>query len=565
MGRRPLAGVAPCPNIILKFELMKKGIVFIILIFVFLMSCNQRLDHLNKTVFRYNEANGINSLDPAFSKDLHHIWVCNQLFNGLVQFNDQLEVEACIAKEWRISPDGLIYTFYLHNDVFFHDHEIFELGEGRKVVASDFVYSFNRLLSDEIASPGRWVFSKVKHENGSPKFTAINDSTFQIELKESFPPFLGMLAMKYCSVVPHEVVDELGVEFRNKPIGTGPFYFKYWKEGSKLVFLKNPKYFEFDGDQRLPYLDAISTTFLIDKQAAFLQFVKGDLDFMSGIDASYKDELLTSSGQLNPKFEDDIRLESQPYLNLEYLGVLVNPDSEIVKVSPLKNELVRKAINHGFDRVKMMRYLRNNIGEPALSGVIPKGLPGYSTNGIGYEYNPTLSRKYLEEAGFPNGEGLGEITIATNADYLDLCRYIQHALNEIGFKVNIEVNATAAIRELKAQAKLNFFRASWIADYPDAENYLSMFYSKNFCPNGPNYTQFKNDEFDYLYELANQEVNDEIRIKYYQQMDSIVMNHSVVVPLYYDQVLRFSRKNISGLGSNAVNLLDLKRVQKLNP
>lgn len=545
---------------------MKIHKLFFLIILISLIACqNKWSKDPNQTVFRYNEAAGVSSLDPAFSKDLSNIWVCNQLFNGLVQLNDQMQIVASIAKSWTISDDGKTYIFKLRKDVFFHDHEIFMDQKGRRVIASDFEYSFRRLLSRELASPGRWVFNKVKYDRDNPQFKVLNDSTFQIELSEAFPPFLGILCMKYCSVVPEEVITTLGVDFRKQPIGTGPFQFKYWKEGSKLILLKNPSYFEFDNDQRLPYLDAISISFLIDKQAAFLQFVQGELDFMSGIDASYKDELLTIDGKLNPKFNDQINLESQAYLNLEYLGILVDEDKEIVKQHPLNNKLIRQAINYGFDRQKMMKYLRNNIGEPALSGIIPKGLPGYSSEGIGYHYNPDKSRALLEEAGYKNGVGLQEITIATNAEYLDLCRYIQHQLNEIGFTVKIEVNPPAALRELKAQAKLNFFRASWIADYPDAENYLSMFYSSNFCPDGPNYTHFKNNTFDHLYQIALKETSIEKRISYYQQMDSIVMSESVVIPLYYDQVLRFSNKNIKGLGNNAINLLDLRRVKKSNP
>ena len=112
------------------------------------------------------------------------------------------------------------------------------------------------------------------------------------------------------------------------------------------------------------------------------------------------------------------------------------------------------------------------------------------------------------------------------------------------------------------QAKLNFFRASWIADYPDAENYLSMFYSRNFCPDGPNYTHFSNAEFDRLYEQSLQEIDVDKRYELYKKMDELIMEEAPVVILYYDQVLRFTQNNIKGLGSNAVNLLDLRRVKK---
>ena len=115
-------------------------------------------------------------------------------------------------------------------------------------------------------------------------------------LKTAFPPFLGLLSMPYCSVVPEEVVSK--TSFRDAPVGTGPFHFQYWKDNVKLVMRKNPDYFE----QGLPKLDAVSISFIKDKQAAFLAFLKGDLDFISGLDASYKDEVLTRSGSLQDNY-----------------------------------------------------------------------------------------------------------------------------------------------------------------------------------------------------------------------------------------------------------------------
>ncbi len=515
-----------------------------------------------KKVFRYNESAGITSLDPAFSKDQSNIWVCNQLYNGLVQLDEQLKVQPCIASHWSISADGKTYTFIIRNDIYFHKSSIFK-DSTRKVVANDFVYSFNRIVDEKIASPGAWIFNYVKKENGKYAFIACNDSIFEIKLNQSFPPFLGLLSMQYCSVIPHEAIDFYGKDFRKNPIGTGAFQLKLWKEGVKLVLLKNTNYFEFEDTTRLPYLDAIAITFIIDKQSVFLEFIKGNIDFMSGIDASYKDELLTVNGQLNPKYKNKFQLISQPYLNTEYLAFLMDTTHTELNNNPVKYKAVRQAINYGFDRVKMMRYLRNNIGTPALYGFIPKGLPSFDTVKVkGYDYQPDKSRKLLADAGFPNGEGLGDITLSTTASYLDLCKYIQNQLTEIGLKIKIDVNPPATLREMIAKSKIPFFRGSWIADYPDAENYLSLFYSPNFCPVGPNYTHFSNKNFDLIYNKAQNEVNDSIRYNYYNQMDQIIMNEAPVVVLYYDQVLRFIQNNIQGLGSNPMNLLTLKKVKK---
>lgn len=517
-------------------------------------------DRGSATVFRYNEASGITSLDPAYAKDLPNIWPCNQLFNGLVQVGDSLQIEPCIARSWEISPDGSRYVFHLRGDVFFHDHPVFPGGRGRKVTSSDFVYSFNRIVQPGSTSPGAWVFNAVAMKEGRHSFEALDDSTFQVTLSGPFPPFLGILAMQYCSVVPQEIVDSLGTGFRKEPVGTGPFRFKMWKEGVKLVLVKNDRYFETERGKRLPYLDAVAVTFLADKQSAFLEFIKGNLDFMSGLDPSYKDELLTRSGQLNQKYEGRIKLETMPYLNTEYLGILVDPQAD--PDSPLKDPAFRKALNHGFDRRKMVYYLRNNIVKPGLQGMIPPGLGAHCGDTVFYEYDPELSRGLLEKAGYGKGKEIPAITLHTTADYTDLCKYIQHQWGEIGIPVRIEVDPAATLKELRAQSKAAFFRASWVADYPDEENYLSLFHSRNFSPNGPNYTHYSNTAYDSLYDLSQSTADASLRMDLYREMDRVVMEEAPVIILYYDQVLRFTRHGIDGLGINAMNLLSLKKTRK---
>ncbi len=528
-----------------------------------LSSCsNDSHRHPGKQIFRYNEASGIVNLDPAFARDQAHIWVCNQLYNGLVQLDDSLNVLPSVAKRWDISEDGLTYTFYLRNDVYFHDHPIFN-GQKRKVTAADFVYSFNRLADPATASPGAWVFGNIEKKNGKYAFSALNDSTLIIRLKKPFPPFLGILTMQYCSVVPHEALEKYGSDFRKNPVGTGPFYLKNWEENIKMVLRKNENYFETHNGEQLPYFDAVSISFLIDKMTAFLEFAKGNLDFLSGIDPSYKDELLNRSGKLRAKYKNRFNIIRNPYLNTEYFGILMDTSLEIVKISPLKFLKVRQAINYGFDRRKMIKYLRNGIGIPETKGMIPEGMPAFNKNAdYGYSYDPVKSRQLLAEAGFGKDNPVPPITLVTTSDYLDLCKFVQAQLQQLGFTIEIEVSPPAAVIERRAQSKINFFRASWIADYPDEENYLSLFYSENFAPSGPNYTHFSDALFDSLYRKIFDINNRKSRLKLYRQMDSLVMTRSPVVVLYYDEAVRFVQKNIEGMTGNPINLLNLKTVRK---
>ena len=509
-----------------------------------------------RSAFRYNQHNPITSLDPAFARTQNNIWAVDCLFNGLVQLNDALEIQPCLATHWEISADGLTYRFWLRQDVFFHDHPVFPGGKGRLMRAADVVFSFERLLDANWPKPGSWIF-KDRVIDSLP-FVAENDSVFVLHLKKPFQPMLQILSMQYASIVPKEALDYFGRDFRRHPIGTGPFQFKIWEENQALVLVKNPHYFEKDSaGVPLPYLDAVKVTFIGDRKTAFLEFKKGRLDYFWGLESAYINELLTPEGTLQPGMADSIYFYKNAYLNTEYLGIRIDANS----ASPLQQRNIRQALNYGFDRNLLLHTLRNSVGKPADAGFSPRGLPSFDAiKTPGYTYNPKKAAELLRAAGYPNGKNLPLIQLFCNQEYIDLCTFIVRQWEDLGIKVQVELLETATLRERMRNSTLPFFRASWIADYPDAESFLTCFYGKNTAP--PNYTRFQSSTFDQLYEQSLLETNTARRYRLYQQMDNILLEEAPVVFLFYDETAQFAYRNIQGLSRNSINLLSLKRVKK---
>lgn len=520
-------------------------------------ACGRRAtDAVKAGYFCYNESTGIATLDPAFAKNQSIMWAVHQLYNTLVEVDSNLQLRPSLAERWEISSDGLEYRFFLRPDVYFHDDPCFEGGKGRRLVAADVVFSLQRIMDPATASSGAWIFNdRVRN------FAAEGDSVVVVKLIQPFPPILGILSMQYCSVLPAEALQSYGSGIRSHPVGSGPFQLVAVEEGQAMILKRNPNYFEQDSaGQRLPYLPGIKISFYDSKATEFLLFRQGKLHFINDIDASFKDELLTKMGVLRPQWQGVYQLHKHPYLNVEYLGILVDSSLDRVKTSALRKRAVRQALNYGFDRQKMMLYLRNSIGIAANSGFVPAGLPSFDSIKVeGYRYDPAAAAKLLREAGFPGGRGLPPITLLTVPIYGELASYIVREWQNLGIDVKVEIVQKSLLLEQTAQSNALFFRGSWIADYPDAENYLSVFYGKNPAP--PNYTRYENPEFDRLYEQALVTADDSARYALYQQMDRLILRDAPVVPLWYDEVIHLVQRNLVNFEPNALNLLELRRTR----
>jgi peptide/nickel transport system substrate-binding protein len=512
-------------------------------------------------VFHYNEDESVTTLDPAYVKSQSEIWIVSQIFNGLVDLNPQLQVVPALSDHWEISEDKKIYTFHLRRDAQFCFPDFGGKVTHRRVNSHDVAFSLSRIADPKSASPGAWIFADKIDSNLSQVFVPLNDTVFQIRLLRPVASLLSLLATNYGFIVPVEYKNtEKSVLARN-PIGTGPFYLKRWEEQIKLVLRKNDIYHEKDSAGiSLPYLDAINVSFVKNKQTAFMQFLAGSYDFFNGLESSFKDELLTKDAQLKPKYNERLKTLITPFLNTEYIGCYLGDQPG--QVNYLQDVHLRRALELSVDKKAIVRFFRNGLGTPGEYGFVP---PQLNPNQKSELTDSKTSSKQDAKAEFALSEYSKMkvkpvITLSTTADYLDMMVYLQEAWSRIGINIKVDIQTGGMLRQLRNEGKLMLFRGSWIADYPDAENYLACFYQKFLSPNGPNYTHFVDADFDALYE-AIESGGSKDRLDDIFRANLRLMSQVPVIPLYYDKSIRLMHPWVKGLGNDVTNRLPLKRVK----
>lgn len=533
---------------------MMKVFTAVMVCFVLLTSCiSEKKNDDQPNVFHYNQHNNITSLDPAYAKSQNNIWAVNHIYSTLLRLDDTLHIKPGVAKSWSVSEDALTYTFTLRDDVLFHDNQCFKSDKERIVTAEDVVYSYERLMDTVLNAPGSWIFAgKIADDRA---FEAIDDTTFVLRLKNSFSPLLSLLTMQYCSIIPEEAVDYYGSDFYTHPVGSGPFKLKRWLSNQGLFLLKNDEYYDKENYPK-NNIEGVRTSFIGERSIAFLELVNGRIDFFTGLESSYINTALMPDGSLRDQYRDKLAFIKAPYLNFEYLGL--NPNAP--GAHPLlKEKAFRQALNYGLDRSLMLSSLRNNIGVPAHAGVVTRGLPSYDpTEVIGYNYDKNKARDIITS--FDPSLLESPMIIHTSKDYLDLTTYIAKQWEDLGLIVKIDVMESAVLRNAMRNGDVGVFRASWIADYPDGESFLSMFYSKHPAP--PNYTRYQSEDFDRLYDSAMQERVEVEKISKYQAMDRLLVEDAPVVFLFYDEVSLFVNNEVGGLSRNALNLLHVDGIMK---
>ena len=515
-------------------------------------------------IFHYNEDVSVTTLDPAFVRSQSENWIVSQIFNGLIDLDAQLQPVPALAKSWEISTDLLTYTFHLRSDVNFCFVDKQGKVTTRKMVASDVAYSLSRIADPATSSPGAWIFVGKIDSQLNRVFIAPNDSTFVLKLVSPAASLLGLLSTNFGYVVPKEYARLDKSYLARNPVGTGPFYVRRWEDEIKLVMRKNPHYHEKDTQGvPLPYLDAINVTFVKNKQTAFMQFAAGSYDFFNGLEGSFKDELLTDQAMLKPKYAQKMKAIITPFLNTEYVGCYLGDYPG--KTNWLKDVHLRRALFYAVDKQKLVRFFRNGLGDAGDWGVVPPILNAHEKETT-TEANAAWQKALAEyqQAGYAKQNNKPEIVLSTTADYLDMMVYLQETWGRLGVKIKVDIQTGGMLRQLRNEGKLMLFRGSWIADYPDAENFLACYYAPYLSPMGPNYTHFEDAQFDTLYRLIEAGESGQkasLRKQYIQQANQILIDQAPVIPLYYDKSIRLIQPWVQGLENDAANRLVLKRVK----
>lgn len=538
----------------------------------------------------YGQTSRIRGLDPAVAGEVSSSMAIGRIYEGLLQYSylaRPYKLEPMLAEAMPdVSADGLTYTFKIRSGIYFQDDPCFPDGKGRELTAADFVYSMKRVADLKLKSSGYWAFNgrivgldDFRAASGTKEPTdysreveglrALDENTLQIKLTGPYPQLLYILAMHYSFAVPHEAVEYYGADFVNHPVGTGPYKLHSWKRNYRIEFVRNPKWAETgrvelypsegteeqraagllkDAGKPVPFIDRIVQFVVDDQTTTWMMFLSGQFSF-SGISRDNWDAVITGNKQLNDDLKQrGIDLISSPTLDCYYLGF--NWDDPVVGYSkdPAENEKHRKlrqALSCAYNFDENAKFLNYRIYP--MQSPVPDQLAGSLTQPSPYRFNLDKAKKLLAEAGYPEGKDPKtgrrlELTIelgGADPNTRQSMALLADMFDEIGIVLKPSYNTWPAFIEKMNRRQAQLFQLGWVADYPDAENFLQLFYSKNASP-GPNHANYRNDKFDALYEKVRFMQDSPERTKLYEEMSQIVVEDCPWIFLY--QPMSFALK-----------------------
>ena len=559
--------------------------IFYTLLFVFFFfSCGEK----RGKEFEYNGGsmrmcleNEPSTYIPFETEDYYSSTVLRQILEGLVRINPKTtKIEGQIASEWRVSDDGLTYTFTLRNDVLFPPHELLTSEKERKLTAQDVVATFEKICSkneDGVSTNGYEYVFKGLLEGADAYFagkaTSIKGLTVEkgkviLQLVQRDDNFLYKLASVQAAILPKKIIEAGRVA---DMIGTGPFMFSQHQAGElpRIILLKNPDYYELDEQgYQLPFLDSIEFIIQNRKLEQLDLFESKEVDVILGLPTSRITKMLEGRIEDFNSKPPKLFLYKNPVLATNYYFFNMQDPR-------FKDPRVRQAFNYAVNRDKIGReILRNQYDELGYYGIVPpinQTFRGYDFNGVrkaGYEYNPEKARKLLAAAGYPQGEGFGSVTLRFNIGDVNSAvadEFAQQIFQVLGINVNIDGSTFEQLNSDASESKGDIFRSAWGADYPNPETFLNNFYGKNVPmdsskSSGINQSRYYNRNFDQYLEQAKDSENAGEKMKLYSKAEIELMKDPPIIPLWYNGDMQIVYSNVRNLHFNSLNLFDFKHV-----
>jgi peptide/nickel transport system substrate-binding protein len=527
-------------------------------------------------IFRVNETAEMRGLDPVGINDVTSAHIASNIFDNLMTFDAQLNLVPELARSFDVSPDGLTYTYHLVTTAVFHDDPCFKNGKGRRMTAHDVKYSFTRVC-DARARTRAFDYFRSKVDGGDEFYEAtqramsgqpltvqsvrgfivVDDSTFQVRLTKPFGPFEFMVALNPMGIHPREAVEYYGDDFTQHPVGTGPFQFVRWEPDRELVLKRASNYWMKDEHgNTMPYLDGIRFTFLKDDKLQLLEFTAGNLEESYRIANEFFGDIVDERKMPKGKYAK-YQLLHIPAMATQFYGMLLTDPV-------FRNVHVRRAFNYAVDRERIIRYvLKGQAAAPAHHGLVPPSMTGYPTDSIrGYAFDLARARAELAKAGYPDGKGFPRITLQLNAGggrNVQIAEAVQSMLQEhLGISIDFKQVEFAQHLEYIDHGRAPFFRLGWIADYPDPESFLNLFYGKLVPPDPEaasptNMTRLKNAAYDELFEKALRETDRAKRFALYRAAEQIAIDEAPMLWLHYDEDYRFVQPYVMGYQNNSMD------------
>jgi peptide/nickel transport system substrate-binding protein len=449
------------------------------------------------------------------------------------------------------------------------------------VTAEDVKYCFTQLCTQSATNQNFSLLSTLEGAEayyaataGGRKPTAdlgsvkvVDKYTIQLQLEKPSSILFYNLARPGTFIYPREAFEKYGAEMRIKAVGTGPFRLTDVEENISMVLKRHNRYHGTDSlGNQLPFLTAVSIQFIKDKKTELFEFKKGNLDILYRLPTEYIIEILEemSGKQTEGSAYSQYELQREPEMNTQFLAF--HTQNGI-----FKDVNLRKAFSYAIDRENILEYTLNGEGfAPGLHGVTPPAFNNYTINNIkGYKLDRDSARYYLAKAGYPNGKGFPKITLQLNAEgarNTNVAVAVQKQLKE-NLNVDIELNVVPIAQsvEIAIAGIFDFLRIAWQADYPNAENFLWIFYGKSVPADAksksfPNIFRYKNDRFDRLYESAVQAKSIAEANQYFMQAEQVLMNDAPVIVLWYDEGYRLIQSYVKNFPNNPMQYRDLSQV-----